>query len=226
MADDPTADPAVAEPSAPETLEMSPVAAAPIEGTDIAAPGKDKAKKDKKKSDASRGVETLYRVTFDNHIQLSQLADNKANMLVSINGLIISVLIALVAPRASEPDPMIFPALLLMLGCAISLFIAIIASRPRIVRSPISVADVARNSGNLLFFSEFTTMSPEAFSEAMGLLRDDRKLLYDNMNRELHSLGVVLVRKYARVQWAYTAFMFTIGIAVFSFLVMAFMTFA
>ena len=46
---------------------------------------KDKDKK-KKKKEQNRGVETMFRVTYSNHISLSRLADTKTSMLIGING--------------------------------------------------------------------------------------------------------------------------------------------
>ena len=95
--------------------EQPPVqaAAAPAGAEDLAK----KEKKDKKKKkDRSRGIETMYRVTYQNHISLSQLADNKANMLISINGLIISVMIAIVT-RLGAVSWSLRPVLVLIGGC-------------------------------------------------------------------------------------------------------------
>src|SRR5690606_36360620 len=50
---------------------------------------KSKDKKNKKKSE--RGVETMFRVTSTNHLELSALADNKANIMISVNSIIISI---------------------------------------------------------------------------------------------------------------------------------------
>ncbi len=43
----------------------------------------------------SRECQTFYRVTFKNNIGLLHIADNKANMLISINTLVISAIIAI-----------------------------------------------------------------------------------------------------------------------------------
>ena len=78
-----------------------------------------------------RGIETLFRVTYQNHISLSQLADQKAGILISINGLIISAIIAVVTPRFETWSWTLLPSLVLVAGCLVSLAFAILGARPR-----------------------------------------------------------------------------------------------
>jgi hypothetical protein len=170
----------------------------------------DKEKKDRR-SERRRALETLFRVTYRNHISLSQLADQKAGMLISINGLIISVLIAFLAPRASEWSSMFAPALVLIAGCVSSLAFAVIAARPRVDRTPVTVDAVRNNEGNPLFFGNFLSMPLADFQAAIRLLGKDRKLLHDSLARQLYSMGEALTAKYRYLHLAYTLFL--IGVA-------------
>ena len=172
-------------------------------------PKKDKDKK-KKKKEKNRGFETMFRVTYSNHISLSRLADTKTSMLIGINGGIISVVIGLVT-RTSAVSWHFAPVLVLLAGCLVSLAFAIGAARPRVARSPVDVDDVRNNTGNLLFFAQFTSMSLQEFQESIHMLRQDPKLLYDHLARQLYHMGESLNRKYRYLQIAYTTFF--IGIA-------------
>lgn len=174
-------------------------------------------KKGEKKLGTNRGVETVFRTNYDNHIQLSQLADGKANMLISINGLIISVLIALIAPRINSVNWAMLPVLILLVGCMTSLAFAIFASRPRLNQSPLTLEEVRRNKGNILFFGQFTRLAREEFEEGMHEILRDRQKLYDNMIRDIYSMGTVLRKKYYYLQFAYGSFLFTLIIAVVAF---------
>lgn len=179
----------------------------PPRAADPTAPDAGGKKKKDKGGKKANSVETMFRVTYNNHIQLSKLADNKANMLVSINGLITSILLAGIAPRIGETSWLLLPALVLVAGCAPSLAFAVLASRPHLKRSQISVEEVKSNRGNILFFSEFRSMPIEDFSESMHALMDDPKLLRDNLIRELYFMGEALEQKYRRLHIAYTAFL-------------------
>ena len=46
-----------------------------------------------------RGIQTLFRVTMRNHLKLSDIADAKANILLSVNAIIISLAISNLFPR-------------------------------------------------------------------------------------------------------------------------------
>lgn len=188
-----------------------------LPGAETAATKKKKDKKDKKPG-SNRGVETLFRVNYNNHIQLSQLADGKANMLISINGLIISILIALIGPRFNYMTWTLLPVLILLVGCLTSLAFAVVASRPRLNQTPVTLDQVRSNKGNILFFGIFTKLSLTEFEQGMQELLRDRQLVYDNMTRDLYSMGKVLRKKYYYLQFAYAAFLMTLVIAVAAFL--------
>lgn len=155
---------------------------------------------------AGRGVETMFRTVFQNHIALTQLADVKANIMISINGMILSVTMAVLVPRLPLSFLQALPFILLLAGCVSSLLFAILAARPRVTRREITVDQVRRNEGNLLFFGNFLSMSEAAFEEAMGLLLRDRERLYANLTRDLYGLGRVLDRKYRLLRRSYTSF--------------------
>jgi hypothetical protein len=179
---------------------------------------KEKKNKDKKK-ELGRGVETMYRVTYQNHIALSQLADNKANMLISINGVIISVMIAIVT-RLGQVSWSLLPLVVLIGGALVSLGFAVIAARPRLGSSSFTLEQVRDGSGNFLFFGQFTTMPLEEFQESLKTLVKDRELLYHHLGRQLYHMGESLNRKYRYLQIAYMTFFasMVVGTAVFIFM--------
>jgi len=194
--------------AAPELVPPGPPAAAAAVPEQ---PKKDKDKK-KKKKDQSRGVETMFRVTYSNHIALSRLADNKISMLIAANSGIISVVIALVTKTATVAWPFA-PVLVLLAGCLVSLVFAVTAARPRVHRSQVDVDDIRNNTGNLLFFAQFTSMSLPQFQECVHVLMKEPELLYDHLARQLYHMGESLNRKYRYLQIAYSAFLTGIGLA-------------
>jgi hypothetical protein len=194
---------------APELVpaEPPPVAAA---GPD--QPKKDKDKKKKKKKERSRGIETMFRVTYSNHIALSRLADSKISMLIAANGGIISLVITLVAKTATVSWHFA-PVLVLLAGCLVSLVFTVAAARPRVHRSHVDVDDIRNNTGNLLFFAQFTSMSLPQFQEAVHVLMKEPELLYDHLARQLYHMGESLNRKYRYLQIAYSAFLSGLAVA-------------
>ena len=80
-----------------------------------------KKKKKQKKKGSTRGVETMFRTNYRTHLDLSSLADNKANIMISINGIIISILLASIYPRILDNRLLLLPTAVLLLFCLLSL---------------------------------------------------------------------------------------------------------
>lgn len=213
-----------------DTVDSPLASAAPVANEIIETPPQKTKKKKKEKNKAkqneaidnsrgtNRGIETMFRVTFQNHIEMTGLADNKANTLININGIIISLVIALVSPRIATNSWMMIPAVILCMGCMISLGYAIFASRPRILTTLINKEMVMRNEAEVLFFGNFVNMTAAEFQETMNELLSNRNLLYDNMTRNLYFMGKVLERKYRLLKYSYTVFFMTLAMAVVFFL--------
>jgi Family of unknown function (DUF5706) len=173
----------------------------------------DKKGKKKKKKKENRGVDTMFRVTYQNHIALSRLADNKAHMLMYLNGLIVSAVVAFLRTRLGTLSWDIAPVFVLIVGCMVSLAFAVLGARPRVSRQGVTIDGVRNNAENLLFFGQFTTLSLPEFQEALHVLMKDPALLYDNLGRQLYLMGQSLNRKYRYLQIAYLAFLAATGLA-------------
>ena len=157
---------------------------------------------------------SAYRVQMD----LTGLADNKANMMISINGIIISIIIASVAPKLDANPWLLIPSTVFLLGTLISIVYAILAARPRVSSQPITLEDLRHSEGNILFFGNFANMSEDEFLEGMVELVQDKTVVYETMIRNIYGLGSVLKKKFALLQVAYTIFMAALIIGVSSFI--------
>jgi hypothetical protein len=199
-----------------ETAEALKEAAA-READEHAAPSQP-ATKDVKKPGTARGIETMFRSAYHVQIGLTALADNKANMMISINGIIISIIIASVAPKLDANPWLLLPTTLFLVGNLVSMVFAILAARPRVSSDHITLGDLRHSRGNILFFGDFADLGEAHFIEGMEELLGDRKLLYDTMIRNLYGLGGVLKKKFHLLQYAYVAFMLALILGVFSFI--------
>ena len=167
---------------------------------------------------SSRGVETMFRTSYRTHVDLSHLADNKANIMISINGIIISVLIASIAPKIDANPWLLIPTSLLLLGCVGSMVYSILAARPRVTSKVVTMEDIRSDASNILFFGNFVSLEEEEYVEGMKeiMLQTDR--LYTNMIRDLYGLGKVLALKFRLLRTAYNVFMVSLILGVISFL--------
>ncbi|PRB00282.1 phosphohydrolase [Chryseobacterium sp. MYb7] len=174
-------------------------------------------KKDKEKSD--RSVDTLFRVTLNNHTRLSDIADSKANILLSVNAIIISVCLSVLVPKLDAPknSHLILPSFILLLSSVLTIIFAILSTKPNVTKTTFTSQDIANRKVNLLFFGNFQQMLFDDYHNAMKDLIKDRDYIYDSMVKDLYYLGKVLDRKYKLLSITYKIFMAGIIISVLSF---------
>jgi hypothetical protein len=163
---------------------------------------------------SNRGIETMFRTTYQSHNDLVALADNKANMMISVNGIIISILLASLSPRLDETGWVLIPTGLLLLGCVGSLIFGVLAARPRVSRNPASLDDVKAGRANLLFFGNFLGMPMTDYVDGMRLLMENPEEVYMTMVRNLYALGHILEKKFRLLWLSYTFFLSGLGLAV------------
>ncbi|PWN60483.1 Pycsar system effector family protein [Chryseobacterium viscerum] len=174
-------------------------------------------KKEKEKSD--RSVDTLFRVTLNNHTRLSDIADSKANILLSVNAIIISVCLSVLVPKLDAPknSHLILPSFILLLSSVLTIIFAILSTKPNVTKTTFTNQDIANRKVNLLFFGNFQQMLFDDYHNAMKDLIKDRDYIYDSMVKDLYYLGKVLDRKYKLLSITYKIFMAGIIISVLSF---------
>ncbi|AKK73142.1 phosphohydrolase [Chryseobacterium sp. P1-3] len=174
-------------------------------------------KKEKEKSD--RSVDTLFRVTLNNHTRLSDIADSKANILLSVNAIIISVCLSVLVPKLDAPknSHLILPSFILLLSSVLTIIFAILSTKPNVTKTTFTAQDIVNRKVNLLFFGNFHQMLFDDYHNAMKDLIKDRDYIYDSMVKDLYYLGKVLDRKYKLLSITYKIFMAGIIISVLSF---------
>ena len=180
--------------------------------------GEAKPKKKKKLGSRQRGTETVFRTAYRTHLDLSQLADTKANIMISINGLILSIIIAGIGPRIDANPWLLLPVSVLLLVCLASMVLAVLSARPRVSRHAVTLEDVRRDRSNILFFGNFANMDQEEYVEGMEEMLRSGERIYHNMIRDLYGLGGVLLKKYRMLRYAYTVFMIGLVVSVLLFI--------
>jgi len=196
-------------------------------------------KKRKKKDEAKtetfaepkRGIETMFRTMYSNHMKLSDMADKKANMMISLNAVLISVIITYLGAKVGGKTAVLSPALthnpvlsipmgILLLTSLGSVVSAILSAQPDVTsfkwlkKSP----EIATNRRvNLLFFGNFTKLNLDDFQHGMRELMRQKDALYTNMATDVYYLGEVLARKYRLLRVSYTIFMVGLILTALSF---------
>lgn len=174
---------------------------------------------DKKDQKSDRSVDTLFRVTLNNHTRLSDIADSKANILLSVNAIIISVCLSVLVPKLDAPKNthLIIPTFFLLISSVLTIIFAILSTKPNVTKTTFTDQDIKDRKVNLLFFGNFHQMEFDHYLNSMHDLIKDRDYIYDSMVKDLYYLGKVLDRKYKLLSITYKIFMAGIVISVLSF---------
>jgi HD superfamily phosphodiesterase len=175
--------------------------------------------KKKKTERPERGIETMFRISSGNHQRLSDMADNKAHIMITTTSIILSVLLSVLLRKLEDNPNLVIPTMLLLVVCVTTMVFSILATRPNLPDGTFSKQDLDEKKVNLLFFGNFYRMSYEEYSEAMHTMMDDSDFLYSSLIKDVYSQGVVLSRKYRLLRSAYDIFMFGIIVSVLAFAV-------
>ncbi len=170
----------------------------------------------------SKGIQTMLRLTSENHLKLSDMADHKANILISVNSIIISVILSVLLRKLQEETYLVIPTIIFLVVAVATIVISILATRPKISGGEFTPEDIKQKKTNLLFFGNFYKATYEQYNVAMREMMLDTDYLYGSLIKDIYYLGVVLGRKYKLIRLAYNIFMIGIIVSVLAFAIAAF----
>ena len=165
----------------------------------------------------TKGIQTMLRVTSKNHLTLSEIADKKANILISVNSIIISVILSVLLRKLTTETYLIIPTTLFLVSAVTTIVLSIIATRPKISSGSFTMEAVKQKKINLLFFGNFYKASYKEYDEAMRQMMLDPDYLYGSLIKDIYYLGSVLGRKYKLIRLAFNVFMIGIVVSVIAF---------
>ena len=166
------------------------------------------------------GVQTFFRTNYRTHINLSAIADQKANIMISVNAILISVVISVISYRnMTETNPAILmPVLIFLVTGLASLIFAVLAARPKVTSNINDGTPIEEAKKHLVFFGNFVSLKVDKYEELMEEMFQDTELLYGNLSRDLYYLGKVLDKKYRFLSISYNIFMVGFVATVLTFL--------
>lgn len=167
----------------------------------------------------SKGIQTMLRLTSQNHLRLSEMADQKARILITVNAIVISVILSVFIRKLSTEEYLLIPIIIFLLSAVVTIIIAIIATRPKVTSGTFTMEAVKEKKINLLFFGNFYRSTYEQYNTAMREMMLDTDYLYGSLIKDIYYLGAVLGRKYKLIRIAYNVFMIGIIASVIAFTV-------
>ena len=165
-------------------------------------------------------TQTFFRANYRNHINLSAIADNKANIMISVNAILISVLISILSYRnIPETNPMVLlPVVIFLVTGLTSLIFAVLSIRPKVTSLNENSTNIEEVKKNIVFFGNYVNLDLDKYKEALDAVLRSGELIYGNMARDLYYLGKVLDKKYRYLTMSYNIFMIGFVATVVTFL--------
>ena len=158
--------------------------------------------------------DVILRTTQQHHVTLSVMADTKANILITVSSIILTLILGKMA------DPNLRAAMATLAGFIFTaLLLAVVTVLPKY--RPIRVKDGAPLPPhfNLLFFGHFSELSKERFLLSVAEKMAADGSVYETMARDIYGMGYYLAHyKYRFLRLSY---LFFLGGFVFAALVEA-----
>lgn len=171
----------------------------------------------KDKDKPSRGIETLFRLTSRNQMDLNGLADNKAGIMISVNSIIVSVILTVLLRKLEDQPHLVAPTLLMLTVNILTIIFSILATRPKIIANDITEEDISSRKINMLFFGHFQKLSFDQYSIGIKQMLKERDYLYSSLIKDIYYQGLVLNKKYRYLSISYTIFMYGLILSVLAF---------
>lgn len=184
----------------------------------IKSTGAAKKERQREKEKPEKGIETMFRISSGNHQRLSDMADKKAHIMITVNSIIISAVISLVFRKLDTYGFLVAPSFILLSVSLAAMTFSILSTRPSLPHGRFAQSELDEKKVNLLFFGNFYKMGLEQYAAGMQMMMEDGEFLYGSLIRDGYAQGVVLGRKYHLLRLSYSVFMYGLIAAVIAFM--------
>ena len=203
---------------------------------------KKKTKKNKTTASA-KGIETMFRNAYRAQLDMLSLAATKANIMISLNGVIVSILMVTGGFIYASTPIFLLPAIVFLITSAISIYFALSAASPApapahtrvlccfrdVIKRKAKLSDLKNyvklpearfnnKSSNILIFEDFATLSRETYLKHMSELLKNPDEIYTKMSDHLYRLGLEANTKYAMLRYSYSVFRWGLILSILLFL--------
>ena len=180
----------------------------------------------------AKGVETMFRNAVRSEMELLALAATKANIMISLNGFIVSALMISGAFIFSSSPEFLIPASTFMITAAASIVFALLSASPDRIgkmqaarawlkdfvcrratlkdwKTRVSRAETRFFGGsqpNILSYEDRVKGQKERYWEMMQEIMGDRKQVYHKMSDHLYWLGLLADKQFKYINLSYAVF--------------------
>lgn len=180
----------------------------------------------------NKGVETMFRNAVRSEMELLALAATKANIMISLNGFIVSALMISGAFIFSSSPEFLIPASTFMITAAASIVFALLSASPerigkmqaartwfkdfirgrsklRDLKTRLSSTETRFFGGsqpNILIYEDRVKLQKDQYWEMMQEIMGDRKQIYEKMSDHLYWLGLLADKQFKYINLSYAVF--------------------
>jgi hypothetical protein len=182
----------------------------------------DKEDKQDENNDQEKQGCTALKIAANNNQQLIVQTDKKAQILVQVNALMISVLLTFALNIPEKHRLIILPIVEQMTISLAVIVISLAVTRPKRGGVLQKTSYYSGADNNLLFYGTYTGMEQEEYVQEMEYMFDDSGQIFQNLIQESFHQARMLGKKYKYLSWAYLVFSVGTGIAIITSIVVAF----
>ena len=172
----------------------------------------------------NKETEDLFKIAFRNYNQLVSVADSKASLLINVNSIIISFMLAFVLSKVERYTFLLWPTILLLVVCMVTILFSILASRPQ---KNSLLEDKNSHSYQRFFFGSFDLIDPsfrhanweEYYNQLNELFNNSKENVYMEIYKESFNVRKVLSKKFNYLSRAYWVFILGLIGAIIAFVV-------
>lgn len=179
----------------------------------------------------SRGVETMFRNAVRSEMEMLALAATKANIMISLNGFIVSALMISGAFIFSSSPEFLIPASTFMLTAATSIVFALLSASPERIGRMQAAREWLKDwfkgqakfgdwkarvlysnkrffgsEPNILIYEDRVKLPQNEYWDKMRAMMDDRETVYQKMSEHLYWLGLLANKQFKYINLSYAVF--------------------
>ena len=173
---------------------------------------------------ANSGARTMFKIALRNHIDLTSIADQKANIMLSINALIITIGLPVFSTYLAGKGFLMAPAVVFLFTAIATMILATLSTRPIKLEGETDVQRLLSERTNFFFFGNFFRIPNNQYQEVMKTVVADTDYLDSSFVDDLYYLGIALGKKFQLLRLCYNVFVFGLCLSVLTFLVAYFIS--
>lgn len=162
---------------------------------------------------------TMFKTSLRNHIDLTAIADNKSNIMLSVNALLLTIGMPIFASYLSDKLYLLAPSIIFMLTCITTMVFATLSTRPIKMDGKTNLAKIPSGKTNLFFFGNFYNIGLNTYQEEIKKVISNKEQLDTSIINDLYYLGHSLGDKFRYLRICYNVFIVGIGLSLVAFLI-------